>query len=112
LAVRPRTIIALVLFMIGMGIVLYGLGAAVMELVGLYSSALNDPLADSPRGEARGVSDRMVRDVIIGGIGVVPLLVGSVMLKMGFFGFVRKMLFPEQPGKTGEQPRGRDMSRK
>jgi hypothetical protein len=54
----------------------------------------------------------MVRDVIIGGIGVVPLLVGSVMLKMGFFGFVRKMLFPEQPGKTGEQPRGRDMSRK
>jgi hypothetical protein len=79
---KIRTVIALVLFVGGLAVVLYGLGSALMELVGLYTGAINAPL-DNPPGGEKGVSDRMIRGVIIGAIGVGPMLVGSAMLGMG-----------------------------
>lgn len=95
---RPRTLIGLALLLVGMAVVLVGLGAAVMELVRLYGSALRDPLADTPGpGAERGVGDRMIRDVIIGATGVPPMVVGSVMLGMGFFGLLRRLVTPKPP---------------
>ncbi|HMN39381.1 MAG TPA: hypothetical protein PKE29_00950 [Phycisphaerales bacterium] len=92
---KLRTLIGLVLLLAGTAVVLYGLGAAIMELVHLYGSALSDPMADTPGvGAERGVSDRMIRDVIIGAIGVPPMVIGSVMLGMGLFGLMRRLLSP------------------
>jgi hypothetical protein len=97
---RPRNIIAAILLLGGMAVVLYGLGAAIMELVRMYGSALSDPLADPPGAGAErgggGVGDRMVRDVIIGAIGIPPMLIGSLMLGVGVLGLLRRLI----AGKT------------
>jgi hypothetical protein len=86
-----KTAIALILFLGGMAVVLYGLGSALVELIGLYSSALSAPL-DGPAGGEQAVSQRMFRFAIIGACGVPPMLVGSVMLSIGFWGrIVRKI---------------------
>ena len=95
---KIRTIVALVLFVGGLAVVLYGLGSALMELVGLYSGAINAPL-DNPAGGEKGVSDRMIRGVVIGAIGVGPMLVGSAMLGMGMVTRLVKMIHKRAGGK-------------
>ena len=88
---KTRTIIAIALFAVGLAIVLYGIGFALKEFVGMYSSAIESPL-DSPVGGEKGVSERMIRYVIIGAIGIPPLMVGSAMMGMGFIARVMKMV--------------------
>jgi hypothetical protein len=95
---KARSIIALVLFVGGLAVVLYGLGSALMELFGLYSGAINAPL-DNPPGGEKGVSDRMIRGVIIGAIGVGPMIVGSAMLGMGMVSRVIKIINRRAGGK-------------
>jgi len=86
-----KTAIAIILFVGGMAVALYGLGSALLELVGLYSGALNAPL-DTPAGGEQAVSHRMLRFAIIGACGVPPLIVGSAMLSIGMWGrIVRRM---------------------
>ena len=88
---KIRTVIAIVLFVGGLAVVLYGIGFALSEFVGMYSSAIESPL-DSPVGGEKGVSERMIRYVIIGAIGIPPLMVGSAMMGMGFVARVIKMV--------------------
>jgi hypothetical protein len=88
---KARTVIGLILTLVGLAVVLYGLGSALKELVGLYAGALNDPLADPAGGGERGVSARMTRDAWIGAAGVLPLLVGSFLLNLGLIGAIRKL---------------------
>lgn len=88
---KIRTIIAAALFLIGLAIVLYGIGFALKEFVGMYSSAIDTPL-DSPEGGEKGVSERMIHYVIIGAVGIPPLMVGSAMMGMGFIARVIKMV--------------------
>ncbi len=88
---KIRTIIALVLFVGGLAVVLYGIGFALKEFVGMYSSAIDAPL-DTPEGGEKGVSDRMIHFVIIGACGIPPLMVGSAMMGMGFIARVIKMV--------------------
>ncbi|MBY0311791.1 MAG: hypothetical protein K2W85_06960 [Phycisphaerales bacterium] len=93
-----RTLIAMVLFLAGLGVVLYGLGSALFELIGLYSSALSDPLSSTgPEANAepaKVVGDRMWRFALIGMAGVPFLLIGSIMLSLGFWARVRRMVSP------------------
>ena len=88
---KIRTVIAIVLFVGGLAVVLYGIGFALKEFVGMYSSAIESPL-DSPVGGEKGVSERMIRYVIIGAVGIPPLMVGSAMMGMGFVARVIKMV--------------------
>jgi hypothetical protein len=68
----------------GSAVALYGIGTALTELTGLYQSALTDPLG-GPEDQEEQVSHHMIQDVIIGGLGVPPMLVGSYM----FLGLLR-----------------------
>lgn len=87
---KIRTLIGLVLVVAGLGITLYGLGSALMELVGLYAGALNDPLADPANGGERGISRRMGEHAIAGAFGVPLLIIGYFLLHMGLMGVLRK----------------------
>ena len=87
---KIRTIIAMVLFVGGLAVVLYGIGFALKEFVGMYSSAIEAPL-ETPEGGEKGVSERMIRYVIIGACGIPALMVGSAMMGMGFIARVIKM---------------------
>ncbi len=76
-----RTPLALILVAVGAIVMFYGGGTAVKELMGLYSSTLNDPMRETDGG-AEGVRDRMLEGVIIGGVGAVPFVAGTLMLRI------------------------------
>lgn len=84
-----RTAIGLILVLIGMAIALYGIGGAMMQVIGLYQGAIADPLGQ-PEGAEKAVSVQMMRHVIIGLFGVPPLISGSVLLKIGMYQRMRR----------------------
>lgn len=84
-----RLTIGIVLTLVGGVVVVVGLLGALNELVGMYSAALNDALADGP--EAKAVGANMMWWAIVGAAGAPFLLVGSVLLKISLFQKVRKM---------------------
>lgn len=74
-----KTIIGLMLTLIGIAIVVYGIGSALLEVVGMYQGALNDPLAPNDAAEA-AVPANMLRSLVIGCIGIPFLLAGKAFL--------------------------------
>lgn len=87
-----RTLLALILIALGLGLGLYGIAEALAPFVGLYESALTDPMNDAGAAEpAKGeVSRRMLRGVAIGAAGLVPLAIGTIMLKARMIRKLRK----------------------
>jgi hypothetical protein len=79
-----RAVIGFMLMLIGAAIALYGVGSALLELTGLYESALTDPLG-APADQEALASRSMIRSVIIGALGIPPMIVGSYM----FLGLLR-----------------------
>jgi len=75
-----RSTIGLIFVVVGLGVVLYGGGMAVRELVGFYKSTVDRPMEDV-EGGTQGVSDRMLRGAMIGGVGAVPFVIGTFILK-------------------------------
>ena len=75
-----RLLIALLLWLVGAGIMIYGIGSALLELVSLYQGALTDPL-NQPEGAEKGISDRMVRNLIIGAAGIPFIIVGTFLVR-------------------------------
>ncbi len=84
-----RLTIGIMLTLLGGVVVVVGLLGALNQLVGMYSAALNDALADGP--EAKAVGANMLRWAITGAAGVPFLIIGSVLLKISLFQKVRKM---------------------
>jgi hypothetical protein len=80
--------IGLLLTLVGLAIVLYGLGQALLGVTSIYANALNSPLNDPAAGASTGeiaISKDMMRHVWIGAIGIPPLLVGTVLLKWALY---------------------------
>jgi hypothetical protein len=84
-----RLFIGILFAVVGGLVAVIGLLGALNELVGMYSSALNDALADGP--EAKAVGANMLRWAITGAAGVPFLVIGTVLLKISLFQKVRKM---------------------
>lgn len=84
-----RLLIGFLLALVGGVIVVVGLLGALGELFALYSSALNDAMADGP--EAKAVGANMMRWVILGVAGVPLLIVGVVILKISLIQKLLKM---------------------
>lgn len=70
--------ISLVLLAIGMGVAGYGASVGLQALNRLYSGAVNDALGQS-EGTEKQVSSDMLKGVVIGAAGIIPLSCGSVM---------------------------------
>jgi hypothetical protein len=77
-----KTILGLILTLIGIAILVYGVGMALMQVVGMYDAALNHPLDDRP-GES-GIPGTMLRFVLIGCVGIPFLVAGKVLLIMAY----------------------------
>lgn len=84
-----RLFIGIMFAVVGGVVAVVGLLGALNELVGMYSSALNDALADGP--EAKAVGANMLRWAITGAAGVPFLIIGTVLLKVSLFQKIRKM---------------------
>lgn len=83
-----RAMLGMLLVLAGGAVMLYGIGSALLELVGLYQGAMTDPLGDSREGKA--VSAEMIRHVLTGAIGVLPFIIGTVLLKVSVFHWIRR----------------------
>ncbi len=75
-----RTIIGLVLCLVGGVIILGGFAYAVLALAGMYQGALENALADS--NEA-AVANRMWTGAIVGSAGIPVFLIGSFVMGRG-----------------------------
>jgi len=86
-----RTLIALTLFLVGLGLSVYGLLGAIAPIAGLYAAALNDPLAEPPPGtDEKAAANAAWNSAMLGLLGVPPLVIGSSMLSMGILRRIRK----------------------
>ena len=83
-----RTAIGLILVLAGGGLILFGIGGALMALFGLYGNAIDNAMGMSATAE-QDASRAMIRSVIVGACGVPLFLVGSVLLKVTLFQKVR-----------------------
>jgi hypothetical protein len=69
------------IFILGGGaIVLVSLYRALMPLVTFYSQTLSDPMADA--GEGRDLSGIMLRQIGLGLLGAVLLVIGTAIVKV------------------------------
>lgn len=74
-----RLLLGLIVLFVGMAIVLYGIGGALLEVVSLYQGALNNPLAETDSGEV--ISGRMISSLTTGALGLPFLLLGTLLLR-------------------------------
>jgi len=77
-------LIGFILILAGLSVGLAGLYIALQPVIGMYESALSDPLdsgGDDP--EAKQVQSRIFRGVMIGAVGVPFLLLGTVLFVSG-----------------------------
>ncbi len=79
-----RTLLGLILVLLGGAVALIGIGMALLAFASLYQGALADPL-NQPDGAEKAVGDAMWRWAMIGVGGLAPFLLGSVLLKMSLF---------------------------
>lgn len=75
-----RAIAGGLLLAAGMLVALVGLGGALWTLASLYSSAIHDPLAGGDE-QAQSVQRGMLLWAGVGAAGIVPMAIGSALLK-------------------------------
>lgn len=81
---KPRTAIGLLLTLVGGGIILWGVWEALKPLADYYQASLNSAMSQPDDAEQK-LSAAMMRGVKIGLVGVLPMIIGSVMLKISMF---------------------------
>lgn len=75
-----RLTLGLIIMLIGGAIVVTGIVLALLSLGGLYEGFVTDAM-DQPDDAVETTQQGMYRGVIIGGIGIVPFLIGSMIVK-------------------------------
>lgn len=78
---KPRTLLGVVLLLVGGAVILWGIAEALIPLIRYYGQALEAPLDQKEEAEQL-LSAAMKRGVLIGAAGVIPFLIGSVLLKV------------------------------
>lgn len=79
-----RVLIGLILILVGLVIGVGGVYLALEPVIGLYDSALNDPLdnaGDDP--DAKELQAQVFTGVIVGGVGVPFLVLGTILFVTG-----------------------------
>lgn len=76
-----KVLIGSVLTIAGGALVLYAIYSALMPLLGMYQGELSDPMADANETQ---VSRDMLTAVGVGAVGIVPFIIGTLMLKSVF----------------------------
>jgi hypothetical protein len=80
--------LGLILMFVGGAVVLVGIVYALLSLGGLYDGFLEDALGQ-PDDAVDTTQQGMYKGVIIGAVGIVPFIIGSVMVKGSI---VRKLI--------------------
>ena len=87
--------LGLILMLVGGVVILAGIVYALLSLGGLYEGFLTDALGQ-PDDAVEITQHGMYRGLIIGGIGIVPFLLGSALVKGSI---ARKLIRARQRGR-------------
>lgn len=77
-----RLFIAIIFWIAGAGVMVYGLWHAIAELGAVYQGALNNPL-EQPENAEKIFSENMIRSLLIAAAGIPFLVIGTIMLRFG-----------------------------
>lgn len=96
-----KTLVGFVLVMVGIVIIVFGMYRALSPVFAMYQEAMTDPMGTGSAGangaasgtgqgsvldSASGdVPAQMFRGIAIGAVGLVPLVIGSVLIKIAVF---------------------------
>ncbi len=83
-----RLFLGIILMLIGGAVVLVGIVYALLSLGGLYEGFLTDALGQ-PEDAVETTQHGMYQGLIVGGIGIVPFVLGSALVKGSI---VRKLI--------------------
>lgn len=101
-----KSLAGLALVLIGVAIIVFGMFQALRPVVAMYQEAMTDPMGSQTQAGQPDVLDsakddvpkKMFRGIAIGAVGLVPLLIGTVLIKVAIFQRVRRSkLFAPQP---------------
>ena len=67
-------------------------GLALFQLINMYGAAITDPMKETAATDGKAVRDAMLFWAGIGAVGVLPFIIGSVMLKAAMVRRVRAAL--------------------
>jgi hypothetical protein len=84
--------VGLILVLVGGAAMLYAIGAGLWPVIALYRDTLADPLSEASPGDGKAISAEMWRAVIVGVVGFVPFLIGTVLLKVALFQRMRRAM--------------------
>lgn len=77
------------LLIVGIVFLAYGIVGAVLELGATYQRAADDAMAMTEQDEGVALATRMAMHLVIGAIGVLPMIAGTILLRVGI---IRRLL--------------------
>lgn len=84
-----KTIVGIILAVVGAAVVLWGVFDALLPLMNYYKANVENAMG-VPDGAEQQLSSTMIRAVIKGAVGVPFLIAGSVLLKVSFVQRLRR----------------------
>lgn len=113
-----KTLVGFTLLLVGIAIIVFGMFLALRPVVAMYQEAMTDPMGSEAQHSGQqdvldsakdDVPKKMFRGIAIAAVGLVPLLIGTVLLKIAMFQRLRRSrLFAAssvaQPMRTVHQP--------
>lgn len=80
--------LGLILTLVGGAVVLVGMYMALAPVIHMYQANLENAMGQ-PDGAEQQVGKDMWKGVIVGAVGIVPFLIGTVLLKAALFRKIR-----------------------
>lgn len=94
-----KSLVGFALVIVGIVIIVFGMYQALRPVVAMYQEAMTDPMGTEAQASGHtdildnakdDVPKQMFTGIAIGAIGLVPLLVGSVLVKIALFQRLRR----------------------
>lgn len=102
-----KSLLGFTLLLVGIAIIVFGMFQALRPVVAMYQEAMTDPMGSEAQHSGQqdaldnakdDVPKQMFQGIAIGAVGLVPLLIGTVLLKIAMFQRLRRSrLFTPQP---------------
>jgi hypothetical protein len=101
-----KSLVGFALVIVGIVVIVFGMYQALRPVVAMYQEAMTDPMGTEAQASGQpdildsakdDVPKQMFRGIAIGAVGLVPLLIGSVLVKIAIFQRLRrsKMFAPQ-----------------
>lgn len=79
--VDVRTVVGVILILVGGAIVLAGIGLALWPLIAAYQQNMANPMGDGATAAETDLQSKMLRGVYVGVPGLIVMIAGKMMVK-------------------------------